>query len=340
MMNVGLIFGGNSYEHNVSIVSAKIISKIIRKNHNLALLFFDYDNNLYLIKNIEQDDIKKKAIKINLVKGGFKTKFRRYKLDVLFSVMHGANGEDGLAYSVANYYDIPYVGPNHIASGILMDKYYSYLILKAHNYPVIKSDLIEKNALPKDFSYPVILKPSTLGSSIGIKVIENDDDLKKFDLFEFDDKIIVQKYLHEFREFNQAAYLKNDEIILSKVEEVFKHDSILSFTDKYLGAKGVEKHHYVNDDVLIKKISVLTESLYRFFKLSGPVRFDYMLCDKKLYINEVNTTPGSLAYYLFDIKKELFIDDLIYEALIEKQNKKHLHFESEILEHYNGLKKG
>ena len=121
-MNVGLIFGGNSYEHNVSIVSAKIISKIIRKNHNLALLFFDYDNNLYLIKNIEQDDIKKKAIKIDLVKGGFKTKFRRYKLDVLFSVMHGANGEDGLAYSVANYYDIPYVGPNHIASGILMDK--------------------------------------------------------------------------------------------------------------------------------------------------------------------------------------------------------------------------
>ena len=85
-MNVGLIFGGNSYEHNVSIVSAKIISKIIRKNHNLALLFFDYDNNLYLIKNIEQDDIKKKAIKINLVKGGFKTKFRRYKLDVLFSI--------------------------------------------------------------------------------------------------------------------------------------------------------------------------------------------------------------------------------------------------------------
>ena len=85
---------------------------------------------------------------------------------------------------------------------------------------------------------------------------------------------------------------------------------------------------------------MLTESLYRFFKLSGPVRFDYMLCDNELYVNEVNTTPGSLAYYLFDKKKELFIDDLIYEALIEKQNKKQLHFESEILEHYNGLKNG
>lgn len=342
-MRVGILFGGNSYEHDVSIISAKIINKYLTKKYQVSLLFLNFENQLFLIKRLIDENFLAKSKRISFVNGGIKNGLRMQKIDVLISVMHGANGEDGLAYSLANFYNIPYVGTNAISSGILMDKYYSYCVFKQNNYKVLSSKIVKMGeSLNKKVHFPVIIKPITLGSSIGIDVVHDRDDFKSkiMNAFKYDKRLLVQKYVTDFREFNQAAFIKGGKVVLSKIEEVFKHDEILSFNDKYLGAKMENKHHFINDEILVDEISKLTESLYHLFDLSGVVRFDYMLTDDGLFINEINTTPGSLAYYLFDLSPEDLFDALIYEALYNYQNKHKLCFKSDILEHTNGLKKG
>ena len=340
-MRVGLLFGGNSFEHDVSIVTAKIVYKELKKNHDVLLLYVDYNNDVYRISKLYQSDIKVGSKKIHFTKKGIKKGLLKLKLDVLISVMHGNNGEDGLAYWLSNFYQIPYVGSNGIASGLLMDKYYTYAVLKEHGYQVLPSKLL----LNKDFElnnldYPFIVKPVEAGSSIGIDVVNNEEELvEKINYaFKFSDRLLIQKYLQNFSELNQAAYIQNGEIIVSKIEEVYKHEAILSFNDKYLQSKLPKKRVFVEDEKIVTLVSSVTKALYQLFDLSGVVRFDYMLEGETLYVNEVNTTPGSLAYYLFDVSPTLFFDNLIYEALRRKTVEKANYFESEILNHTSGLK--
>ena len=342
-MRVGILFGGNSFEHDVSTISANIVSRYLQERHELFLIYVDYENELFLIKDLKNENFFKKSKAISFVKGGIKKGLRKQKIDVLISVMHGANGEDGFACSLANFYQIPYVGSNHISAGLLMDKYYTYCVLNDNNYPVLKSELmISDKEINHQLTYPIIIKPATLGSSIGIEVAKDDNDLKTkiSSAFEYDNRVLLQEYITNFREFNQAAYVYNGEVILSRIEEVFKNDDILSFNDKYLGVKITHKHHYLEDENLVNKINNFTKGVYELFDLSGVVRVDYILKEDKLYINEINTTPGSLAYYLFEGETNSYFSNLIYEALINFQNRKYLHFESDILEHSNGIKKG
>ena len=194
-----------------------------------------------------------------------------------------------------------------------------------------------------EIPYPVILKPARLGSSIGIKVCYGSSELnEKIDLCSsYDGKILAQKYIQNFREFNQAIYRRGEQLVLSKVEEVFKHHDIFDFHDKYLGTKINDKHQFLDLCSLVDQISTLSSRIYQLFDLSGVVRIDYLLDENgQLYVNEVNTTPGSLAYYLFDMEGLDFVEDLVREALRVFRNKKELRFNSPILEHHSSLKNG
>jgi D-alanine-D-alanine ligase len=342
-MRIGLLFGGKSFEHDISIITANIVYQALREKHDVYLLYIDKKGEFRNPRKLIIDDFvnEKKFKGFSFRKGGIKVGCKNITLDVLIGLMHGLNGEDGLSSIVANLYDIPYVGCNHISSGIIIDKYFTYAILRVNGIETIHSKYYLKDDKLFIRKFPIIIKPARLGSSIGISKISNVDELdfKTKTAFMFDDKIIVQPFITNFKEYNQAAYFYNGEVIVSKVEQVFKSDEILTFEDKYITTKTEKKHVFITEQNLIDKISTITKSIYKLFEMSGIVRIDYMLFNDEVYVNEINTTPGSLAYYLFEEEILTLIEKQIHTALMKHQNRKETVFESSVLNQNYSYKK-
>lgn len=342
-MNIGIIFGGKSFEHDISIITANTIYQILKEKYNLYLLYINQDGKFKFLEkmNIEKFVKQEKLKGFSFVFRGIKCGIKKVKLDCIINAMHGINGEDGLASVISNLYDIPFVGSNHISSGLLMDKHFTYAVLLENNIKVIETKFLFKDeTIRQNFSFPLIIKPARLGSSIGINVCSDihnlNDSLNKS--FEFDRKVVIQPFISSFKEVNQAAYFYNNELVLSNIEEVFKKDEILSFKDKYEDVKVDKTKKFIKDVILIEKISDITKRIYSLFQLSGVVRIDYMIIGDEVYVNEVNTTPGSLSFYLFNDGVVLF-KRLIYEALKNHQNKIKTTFESLVLYQKNMCKK-
>ena len=342
-MNIGIIFGGKSFEHDISIITTNVIYHALKEKYNIFLLYINRKGDFKIAKQMVVSDFidETKLKDFAFIKNGIKYGFKNIKLDLIINAMHGINGEDGLASVVANLYDIPFLGSNHISSGLLMDKHFSYAVLRSSGIKVLKTKyLLVDNENPVLYEFPLIIKPARLGSSIGINVVEDEKCFKEICLnsFTYDSKLVVQPFISSFRELNQAAYFYNNEIFLSNVEEVFKTKEFLSFEDKYIESKIEKNKHFLTDKSLIEKISLITKKVYKLFELSGVIRIDYMLVDNELYVNEINTTPGSLAYYLFDDSYE-FYDRIIYQALKNYQNKRKTNFVSSVLSQKNMYKK-
>lgn len=342
-MNIGILFGGKSYEHDISIITANIIYHALKDKHEVLLLYITKDGNFEQPKKMNINDFAsdKKYRKFLFAKGGIKVGCKYKDVDVLITTMHGINGEDGLASIICNLYNIPFVGSNHISSGLLMDKYLTYAVLRSNCINTIHTKYFLKNDKININDFPVIVKPARLGSSIGISKITSYDDLERKckEAFLYDDKIIIQPFIEEFREFNQAAYFTDGNIIVSNVEEVFKSLDILSFEDKYVSSKVGKGHAFVFDEKIIARISEITKKIYSLFELSGIVRIDYIFKDNIIFVNEINTTPGSLAFYLFEEKLEFLLKKLIANSLLEFQNKKDPIFKSSILNQNHLYKK-
>ena len=341
-MKVGILFGGKSFEHDISIITCSIIYHSLKEKHDIYLIYLDKDGMIRFSKDMDLENFKNylKLRKINFIYKGISFKYKKIKLDVIINAMHGINGEDGLAHSISKIYDIPFVGSNNISSAVLMDKYFTYALLKSNNIKTIPTKFVFKDdeLLIEDF--PVIVKPARLGSSIGIKVINNKEELSGLkDAFLFDDKVVVQPFFTDFREFNQAAYLYKGDIILSNVEEVFHKSEYLSFEDKYTDSKVNRKHILAIDKKLIERISDITKKVYKIFELSGVIRVDYMMVNGRILLNEINTTPGSFAYYLFETEISELLSRLIYEGLKVYQNQKKTVFESSVLDQDYNYKK-
>ena len=342
-MNVGILFGGKSFEHDISIITANTLYQILKEKYNLYLLYISHEGKMKYLKkmDIKKFTNKEKLKDFSFVYSGIKCGFKTVKLDVIINAMHGINGEDGLASSICNLYDIPFVGANNISSSVLMDKHLTYAILLENGIKVINTFFAIKNdKISSEISFPVIIKPARLGSSIGINICLNKDDFYTLldKSFEYDNKVVIQPFISSFKEVNQAIYFYNNDYVLSKVEEVFKKDEYLSFKDKYESVKVDVNKKFISDKNLISKISEISKKIYSLFELSGVVRIDYMIIDDEVYVNEVNTTPGSLAFYLFENSEELF-KRLIYEALKNHQNKPKTTFESFVLYQKNINKK-
>ena len=342
-MRIGLLFGGKSFEHDISIITASIIYNALKEKYDVELLYIDKKGTLRNPKKLVIDDLAQntqyrgfKFINQGIIRTGIKR-----KIDVMINATHGINGEDGLGAMIANLYNIPYVGANHISSGLLMDKYFTYAVLRSLDIKTLDAKFYLNGEKIEEEKFPLIIKPARLGSSIGISKVNNFDELsiKTKEAFMFDDKVIIQPYILEFKEYNQAAYLWDGQIITSSVEEVFKSEDILSFDDKYLHSKTNKKHAFITDSMLIDKITNLTKKIYQCLELSGIVRIDYMYIDDEVYVNEINTTPGSLSYYLFDENILTLLEKQIKMALILHQNKKDTTFSSSVLSQNYSIKK-
>ena len=396
-INLLVLFGGKSTEHEVSIITAsQAMENMDKEKYEIYPVYMSKDGDFYYDKTLLLDvknfkDEKKlfnKLTKVNFVKEKNKTYLIESKnkiigtnkictIDVAFPIVHGTNVEDGSLQGYLHTLNLPVVGPNTIGGALSMDKYIMKQVLKAEGLPVLdakkysineykNTDLISD--IEKNFSYPVIVKPINLGSSIGInKAKDREGLMKALELgFNFSKYVLIERAITNLREINCAVLGNNDEQIVSVLEEPLYNDDILSFTDKYLGggkgAKGGVKtgikssaktatgtkssgmaslSRKVPADIdkdkekLIKKLAIDT---FKILNLSGVSRIDFMIDVDldKVYINEINAIPGSLSYYLYDplgISFKELIDRLIKIAIDEKRKEDNLlfSFESNLL---------
>lgn len=369
-LNVCLMFGGKSVEHDISIISALQVYHALNKDkYNIVPLYITKENKMLLLKNLmslktfEEETYLKKAKEVTLGNVKEKTYLKRNNkkqfIDVFIPVVHGEGTEDGTISSLLDFFNATYITSNHTSSSIAQDKRYTKDILRRYHinsprYLTFKKtnkieDIIE--VINEKLTYPIIIKPSKLGSSIGISVAKEKEEVKLLleEAFKFDTTIIVEEVIKDKTEFNCACFKYNNYLYTSNIEEVSSSNDILTFDDKYLS--NIKEELLRNlpakiDDALKEHIKNTTKEIYQILDFEGIIRVDYLYdtTKKRLYFNEVNTIPGSYAFYLFDQDKlpfDIILDMLIKEALLNKQRKSKLQkvFKTNVLKKKNKILK-
>jgi len=368
--NLAIIFGGKSPEHEVSIVTAFQVSNWInRQKYQCYFIYLDRENTPFLCPALFHKDpyniITKVINKNNLVrfvKGAIEINQglikKKIDLDSALLLTHGGTGENGELQGTLDFFNIPYTGSNVLGSALGMDKvltkdllirmgfntapYYWFNISDFNNN---QSEII--NRLESEIKYPAFVKPASSGSSIGISKVTNRKDLiKAINLASsFDNKILVEKSIENAIDINCAVIGENS-LLASVCEQPIFEDNFLSFKEKYLKGgktKGMAGLSRIIPAPIPQKISdeIRENSKIIFKKIvgSGMARIDFLYQKKtgKIYPNEINTIPGSLAYYLWEasgIKPQQLIERLVELAQERKNQKKNLKFsfESKILD--------
>ena len=258
------------------------------------------------------------------------------RVDVYIVVMHGLNGEDGTIQGMLELANIPYTSSGVAGSALGMDKIMMKQFFKGADLPVLPGTWYSRSDFEKDresvlrsvretLGFPVFVKPANLGSSIGVSRADDPEMLAdSLELaFEYDRRVLVEKGLNKPIELNCSVAGYDDEVEASPIEMPINNDEFLDFRDKYLasgGSKGMASLHRVLpapiEDELRDEIQQLSKRIFRMMDCKGVVRIDYMY-DRdsgKLFITEINTIPGSLAYYLWEnagISYEKLIDRMI-----------------------------
>ncbi len=309
-MKIGIIFGGKSFEHEISIVSAIAMKKVLKSD--LVYIFCDYSRDFYLVptdkinaKRFSSGDYKKDK-KLTLKNGGFFHKSmmseKRVEFDFALNISHGADGEDGKFASMLEFFNIPFIGPRVEASVISYNKLFTKLYAKEFGIKTLDYKILDKNSSRDiELVYPIIIKPTRLGSSIGISIVKSKDELEyALDVaFEFDTQVLIEPFVKEIKEYNLAG-CKTDQYRFSIIEEPQKEE-FLDFDKKYLDFSRTKR---VNEAKLsreiIEKIQNSFKKLYEPLFRGSLIRCDFFVVDEEVYINEINPVPGSMANYLFD----------------------------------------
>ena len=225
---------------------------------------------------------------------------------------HGRNGEDGTVAAILNAANIPVASPNVFSSAMAMDKDVCKICLKGLGVPLVEGVTVLRREFFKNredaakrceaLGFPLIVKPCSSGSSIGIKVAKSREELISALVcaFDYDIKALVEKFVEGAKDVNCACCYVGGKTLVSECE-VPTGGEILSFSDKYGGAKTGVKREFPADlpEKVTQKIKNLTKTIYEAFGFAGIIRIDYLVKGAKVFLNEINSVPGSLAYYLF-----------------------------------------
>lgn len=256
------------------------------------------------------------------------------RVDVYIVVMHGMNGEDGTLQGMLELANIPYSSTGVTGSAIGMDKIIMKQFFQGADLPVLpglwftRKDFNENppaviNSISQELNFPVFVKPANLGSSIGVSRADNPEELKDaLELaFEYDRRVLVEKGLDRPLELNCSVLGYDNELLASPIEMPVNQDKFLDFRDKYLGGGGSKGMASLSrvlpapiEDELKTEIQELSRKIFRLMDCKGVVRIDYMFDREsgKLFITEINTIPGSLAFYLWQE------DGMPYSELIDR----------------------
>lgn len=308
-MKKGIVFGGQSYEHEISIVSAITLKENTKQE--FEYIFCDSDRNFFLI---EPKDMKatyfskgeyKKAKSLVLKSGGFYTSGvfgKKLQSEVYINLIHGSDGEDGKIAALFEFYSINFIGPRLEISALSFNKVLTKFLAENIGVLTLKWEALKNDSRNFNLPLPVILKPARLGSSIGISIVKDSNQLEYAldSAFEYDDLVLVEPYIEGIREFNLAGCKIDGKIKFSMIEEP-KKEKILDFEQKYLSFSGNSKakEAKVSDEISLKLQNAFARVYNAGFD-GAIIRCDFFEKDGEIYLNEINPNPGSLAYYLFD----------------------------------------
>lgn len=322
-LKLGVIFGGMSTENEVSCVSGVSVIKNLNKDkYEIFPIYIDKSGNWFEIKNLEENEKLGKELEdknsIDNVMGFLKT------LDVIFPVLHGLYGEDGTIQGVFELLKIPYIGCGVLASSVGMDKVYSkiifdkaginqakYVYIRKHDdkYIYIDENFNEKvleledisEAIVEKLKFPMFVKPSNSGSSVGINKVKNKEELEKSitEASNYDRKILIEEGING-REV-ECAVLGNEDVISSCVGEIKAADEFYSYDAKY---NNQESKTLIPADISEKKSEEIQKLAIKAFKAvdgKGLSRVDFFIENgtEKVYINEINTLPGFTSISMY-----------------------------------------
>lgn len=316
-MKIGILFGGNSLEHEISIITAYQLKNKLKDKYDIIMLYMDFNSNIYIADKVSIKDFKnstlKKLKKTRLENGGIE----KVKIDSIIIANHGENGEDGISAALCEFYNIPYVGASIFAGSLSIDKWLTYNYLSNCGIPMLKTKIYtyDDYLSGKEIEeYPIIIKPVKGGSSLGIFTCDNKDDLddKLVKAFGYSKELIIQRYYPNIKEYNMAVYSNG----YSNLEEIKSKSDIFSFNNKY--NESFKQFHQRLVDNRIDDFKEICRNVYNLINAKGIIRLDFFMLDDKIYVNEVNTTPGALSMYLIDDFIKV-IDDEIKLSIINKK---------------------
>lgn len=382
-IKLGVIFGGPTVEHEISVITAvQAMNNIDSEKYEIVPIYITKDRTWHTGKMLMDIDVykdfeslKKYSKKVNLVNkdGGFYListgLFKKVitDLDIAFPIVHGNGMEDGTLQGYLDLIGIPYVGSGVLGSSLGQDKIVMKQVFESCNLPYIPytwfydseyqshRELIEEEI--KKLGYPVIIKPASLGSSIGIKVVKSYEMLDEAitDALKYDTKVVVEKAIEDMIEVNCSVLGNYEYQQTSAIEEVMSTAEFLTYNDKYVGgSKGSKSKGMASTNRIIpariseeiaREIQEISKETFKVLNLSGVCRIDFIVDRKtnKVYINEPNTIPGSLSFYLWEPtgkKYSALLEEMITIAIkdYKRKNKKIKSFDTNILKNFNGLK--
>lgn len=296
-MNVLILFGGNSFEHEVSCKSVNfILNNIDTKKFNYKLVGIDFNNEWYEIKNIGKIDKNwKRENKIDNIIEYTKS------FDVVLPMIHGNTVEDGKLQSLFELYNIKYVGCNSYSSLICYDKLLTKLILEKYDIPQVPYYIYNDNLILEKIEYPVIIKPCKCGSSIGINIAHNKKEFKKYlkIALKYDNNILIEKFIKNNRELECAILEDKKKLIISDIGEIINNGSWYDFESKYINQNETVISNI--DSKIKKEIQDYSKKIFKIMNCKNLSRIDFIydLNNKKLYFNEINTIPGFTEISMF-----------------------------------------
>jgi D-alanine-D-alanine ligase len=367
MKKIGIIYGGKSVEHEVSIITGlQVYENLDKSKYTPELIYIDKDGDWFFgekkLKDLKiyKNWTKKCAKQFQPSLNKKDKKNILNSLDAAVIACHGNYGEDGKLQSFLEFLDIPYTSSGVVGSASGMDKIVMKSIFSGIDLPVLpyiwftRHEWIEKSEeiikkVRYTLDYPVFVKPANLGTSIGISMVNDEKDLiNAIDVAsKYDYRIIVEKGVANSVEINCSAIMKDNEVLTSVLEEPVRWEKFLSFDDKYINANSKTKGmgsmgRKIPAEVTKEQkehIENYTKQIYKTMDCCGVVRVDYLMDESRehVYVNEINTIPGSFSFYLWehnDLPFGKLLDVLIEEALRQAALRKDkvLKYDSKILD--------
>ncbi len=312
-IKVGVLYGGKSPEHLVSIESGKaIFSSLSEEKFDKHRIYINEEGEWFL-------DDRKKGI----------DEILSYGFDIVFIALHGPNGEDGSIQGLLEIYNVPYTGSDFYASSIAMDKEKTKLILKGLGIKTPKFISFYKNEvdvkrIEKEIGYPCVVKPSRLGSSVGVNIVENKEEIGKFieEAFKYSERVIVEEYVTDnYKEGKEieCAIIGNKNPISLGIAEILPKRKFYDYTAKY--TEGLTEFFIPArlDEETYKRAEEIAVRVYKVVGCKGFARVDMFTRGKEIFVNEVNTIPGFTKVSMFPAiaeKKGISFKELV-ERIID-----------------------
>lgn len=367
-IRLAVLFGGQSVEHEVSVISAvQAMYSLNKEKYDIYPVYITKENVFYTGEALFEIERYKdlpallsSCQRVIFVNHGGKTVLEQYPakklgksfsqvIDAALPIVHGTNVEDGALQGFLQTLGLPYAGCDVVSSAVGMDKYVMKTMLQTSGIPVLPGVCFHAKDFYRDASetldmieleigYPVIIKPVNLGSSVGIGIAKNRTELEEAveNAASYAQRILAEHAIQQLREINCSVLGDYITARASVCEEPVSGGEILSYDDKYTGGtKGMSAASRMIPAPLTEEetetIQLLAVKTFRALCCSGVARIDFMM-DKEtgdVYVNEINTIPGSLSFYLWEpsgLSYGALLDELIDLALKRERERKQLHF--------------